>query len=189
MNDATLRLEPCDVFLTKGDSFVSRAILFFTRSFGEKRTEVNHVGIVVGAGPVRSAVIVEALGKVRKHPLGRYAKKRTTAVAVFRPLNLDEAEKDLIVQKAESYVGRRYGVVKIAGHLADWCLQGAYVFRWLTRNDSYPICSWVVAHAFSAAGKEFGVEAGAANPDDIWDFVLKNPDKYEQIRELRPLAA
>ena len=40
-------LEPGDVFLTRGSSFISRAIRFFTRSIGEKRTKVNHVGLVV----------------------------------------------------------------------------------------------------------------------------------------------
>ena len=53
--DADLVLEPCDIFLTKGDSFVSKAIRFFSRSFGEKRTEVNHVGIIVTPGSVHSA--------------------------------------------------------------------------------------------------------------------------------------
>lgn len=185
--DEDLRLEPCDIFLTKGTSFVSRAIRYFTRSFGERRTEANHVGIIVGSGSVHSAIAVEALVRVRMHALRRYAAKRTTDVAVFRPINLTDAEKALIVAKAKSYEGRRYGWTKIATHAMDWFLQGAYVFRRVTHQDDYPICSWLVAHAFDAAGKNFGVEAGAANPDDIWDFVTANPDKYVQVRELKPI--
>lgn len=185
--DTELVLEPCDIFLTKGTSFIARAIRLFTQSFGEKRTEANHVGIIVQRGTVHSAVAVEALSRVKRHPLRRYAEKRTTAVAMFRPTNLSDAEKLTIVKKAESYVGRKYGWPKIVAHLADWCLKGAYVFRRLTQDDSYPICSWVVAHAFLAAGKDFGVPAGAANPDDIWDFVTKNTDKYLQVRDLSPL--
>ena len=130
---------------------------------------------------------VEALSKVRRHPLGRYGKKPKTDVAVFRPINLTDDEKAKIVAKAESYVGRKYGWPKIVTHLMDWCLNGAYVFRRLTNKDDYPICSWVVAYAYLAAGKDFDVEAGAANPDDIWDFVRTNPDKYTQVRELKPL--
>jgi hypothetical protein len=187
VRDAELVLEPCDIFLTKGDSFVSRAIRFFSRSFGEKRTEVNHVGIIVESGSVHSAQAVEALSKVRRHPLGRYAKKPKTGVAVFRPINLTDDEKAKVVAKAESYVGRKYGWPKIATHLMDWCLNGAYVFRRLTNKDDYPICSWVVAYAYLAAGKDFRVDAGAANPDDIWDFVRENPDKYVQIRDLEPV--
>ena len=63
----------------------------------------------------------------------------------------------------------------------------ADVFRRVTKDDSYPICSWVVAHAYKAAGKSFGVKAWAANPDHIWDFVNKETDKYDKIRGLRPI--
>ena len=115
--DADLRLEPCDIFLTKGDSFVSKAIRFFSRSFGEKRTEVNHVGIIVTPGSVHSATAVEALSKVRRHPLGRYGKKPKTDVAVFRPINLTDEEKVKVVTKAESYVNRAYGWPKIVTNL------------------------------------------------------------------------
>lgn len=187
VHDDELQLERCDVFLTKGTSFVSKAIRFFTRSFGEKRTQANHVGIIVAPGSVHSATAVEALSKVRRHTLRRYAAKRSTKVAIFRPINLTDAEMDAIVARAEGYVGRRYGWTKIVTHMLDWSLKGAYVFRRLTPRDDYPICSWLVAHAFKAAGKDFGVEAGAANPDDIWDFVISNPDKYRQVRELIPV--
>lgn len=187
VSDEELYLEPCDIFLTRGTSFVSGAIRFFTRSFGEKRTEVNHVGIIVDGGTVHSAVAVEALVKVRMHALRRYATKPTTGVAVFRPINLTDAEKALIVEKAKSYEGRAYGWTKIVTHAMDWSLRGAYVFRRLTSSDDYPICSWLVAYAFAAAGKDFGVEAGAANPDDIWDFATSNADKYVQIRGLTPI--
>ncbi len=185
--DQELVLEPCDVFLTQGTSFVSKAIRFFTRKVGEKRTQVNHVGVIVAPGTVHTAIAVEALVRVRMHALRRYASKKTTGVAVFRPTNLTEDEKAKIVAKAKSYEGKRYGWTKIVTHAMDWALQGAYVFRRLTHRDDYPICSWLVAYAFKEADKHFGVDAGAANPDDIWDFVTTNPDKYVQVRELKPI--
>lgn len=187
--DSALILDPCDIFLTKGTSFVSKAIRFFTRSFGEKRTQANHVGIIVETGTVHSAIAVEALSKVRVHAMRRYGAKKTTGVAVFRPINLTEEEKATIVAKAKTYVDRRYGYGKIIAHLLDWGLKGAYVFRRFTDNEKYPICSWLVAHAYAAADKDFGVEAGAANPDDVWDFVTTNPDKYIQVRQLKPIPA
>lgn len=186
-SSTNVELLPCDVFLTKGSSFVSRAIRFFTRHFGESRTQVNHVGIMVGGGSLHSAIAVEALTKVKRHPLGRYAKQQATGVAVYRPLNLTADEMAAVAAKAESYVDRPYGWFKIATHLADWALLGAYVFRRMTDDDRYPICSWVVAQAFAAADKDFGVEPGAASPDDIWDFVTANPDKYTEIRGLEPI--
>ena len=187
--DEQLVLEPCDIFLTKGRGPISWAIRFFTRGVGESRTHVNHVGIIVDAGSVHSAMAVEALTKVKRHRLARYARKPRTDVAVFRPINLTDDEKATIVDKANDYVGRKYGVLKIATHLADWCLLGAYAFRRLTNSHNYPICSWVVAHAYLAADKDFDVEASAASPDDIWDFVTDddNADKYVQVRDLKPI--
>ena len=183
-NADVVKLEPCDVFLTRGSGFVSHAIRVLTRRFGEERTEVNHVGIIVGEGTMTTAMAVEALVKVRKHPLGRYARKPDTAVAVYRPINLTGDEKTAIVAKALTYEGRDYGFIKIAAHFLDWSLQGAYVFRRFTRMDDYPICSWLVAYAFASAQKNFGCEPGAATPDDIWDFVTTNPDMYVLIHPL-----
>ena len=71
--------------------------------------------------------------------------------------------------------------------LADWALLGAYVFRRLGRMDRYPICSWLVAHSYKAAGLHFGVAPGAATPDDIWDFVTTRTDRFQEIRPLGPL--
>lgn len=182
-----VQLQPCDVFLTKGSGFVSRAIRFFTRRFGERRTQVNHVGMIVEPGSLHSAIAIEALTTVKRHPLGRFAGQRSTGVAVYRPTNLTPGDVATIVAKAEGYVGRDYGWFKIVTHLADWVLLGAFVFRRLTQEDRYPICSWVVAHAFAAADKNFGVDPGAASPDDIWDFVTANPDTYTEIRGLEPI--
>ena len=162
--DTELQLQPCDVFLTNGTSFVSKAIRFFTRRIGESRTQANHVEIIVQEGTEHSALAVEALALVRRHALGRYASKEKTKVAVFHPINLTADEKDRIVARANSHVGRKYGVLRIVTHALDWALQGAYVFRRLTNEDNYPICSRVVARAFKAAHKDFGIEAGAASP-------------------------
>ena len=162
------------MFLTKGTSLLSRAVRIFTRTLGEKRTDVNHVGVVVARGDLNTCTVVEALIKVGEHPLwSQYGPPKKDSVAVFRPLNLTEEEVDTIVTEAREQVGKKFGVLKILGHFLDWCLQGVYFFRWFFRNGKYPICSWLVAHAFAKAGRDFGVNAGAADPDDIWDFVTK----------------
>jgi len=181
-------LEPGDVVLTRSRGIVGWFIRLFTRHIGESRTKASHTGIIVAAGSLQTAVIVEALSTVQRHRLwDRYA-SRSHEVAVYRPLNLSEAETAAIVAKAETYVGRKYGYLKIFAHWLDWLLQGAYVFRRLANQDRYPICSWVVAHAFGAAGKDFGVAAGAATPDDIWDFVTTNPGRYREVVALGRLT-
>jgi len=182
-------LKPGDIFFTRGTGCLSCAIRVCTRSFGEKRSKVNHVGVVVEQGGIKSAVIVEALSKVRMHRLWeRYSPPKKDQVAVYRANNLTPEQIEIIVAEANEQVGRLYGYVKIIAHLLDWVLNGAYVFRRLTSDPRYPICSWLVAHSYSKAGKHFGVAPSAADPDDIWDFVDKRTDIYEPIIELGSLT-
>jgi len=170
-------LQACDVVLTRSETFVGKSIRFFTRRIGEGQTRVNHAGIM---GTPR--LIIEALQTVVRRSLtDAYGPPSKQQIAVYRPLNLTPEEQVKVMLKANSYVGMRYGYVKIVAQALDWALQGAYVFRRMAGMDKYPICSWVVAHAYSAAGKDFGVAAGAATPDDIHDFVIKHPDKYECV--------
>jgi len=186
MNDVLLA--PGDVVLTRSGGIVGWAIRLFTRRIGESRTKASHSGIIVVGGPLDAAIVVEALATVKRHRLWKRYANANRDVAVYRPLNLSEAELAAVVAKAETYVGRRYGYFKLVAHWLDWVLQGAYVFRRLANQDRYPICSWVVAYAFAAAGKDFGVDPGAATPDDIWDFVKGNPDKYREVVALGPLT-
>ncbi|MDI6744701.1 MAG: hypothetical protein QMD07_04915 [Thermodesulfovibrionales bacterium] len=91
-------LKPGDVFLTRGKGFISKAIRFFTRSIGESRTKVNHVGIVIEEGTLKTAVVVEALSMVRRHRLwDKYGPPAKDAVAVYRAKNLSQEEIKTIV--------------------------------------------------------------------------------------------
>lgn len=183
-------LKPGDVFLTKGPGLFSRLIRFCSRSIGESRARVNHAGVVVKEGTLRTAEIVESVAVARRCRLWEhYGPPAKDAVAVFRPLNLTPEQVAVIVATAERQVGKKYDMLKLAAHLLDWLLLGAYLFRRLADTGDYPICSWLVAHAFGEAGKNFGVERGAAEPDDIWDFVTANKDKYECLHPLERLRA
>jgi Permuted papain-like amidase enzyme, YaeF/YiiX, C92 family len=183
MTDQPILL-PGDIFLTQGNSRISRLIRFFSRNKGEAATQVNHTGIVVKGGTPDQAVIVEASSKVLKHSMNGYYNSKNTKVAVFRPKNISPATIDTIVYRAEKYVGMKYGYIKIVAHFLDWCLGGVYFFRRFAFMDKYPICSWVVAYAYADSGYTFGVEPGGCSPDDIWDFCLFNADKYEMIHGL-----
>ena len=182
-------LKPGDIFFTRGSGLLSRAIRVCTRSFGEKPSRVNHVGVIVEEGGIQTAMVVEALIKVRKHRLWKqYGSSKRQQVAVYRAKNLNPEQIEIIIAEANKQVGRRYGFGKIIAHFLDWLLTGAYVFRRLTSDPRYPICSWLVAHSYSEAGKHFGVAPGAADPDDIWDFIVKRTDIYESIIDLGSLA-
>lgn len=169
-----LELKKGDIFFTRGAGIISRLIRLFSRTGGEGRTYVNHVGIIVDD----HGTAVEALAGVKRHDLYTQYNDGSTDIAVFRPIGLSPDELEKIVSKAESYVGNKYGYAKIFAHLGDWLLGGRYFFRRFTSQDNYPICSWLVAAAYGAADKHFGCSVGMAQPDDIWDFVNANPDKY-----------
>lgn len=181
-----LLLQPADIFLVRGKSFLSKAIRFFTRAPGEKPSTVSHVGLITTPGDIRTATAVEALNKVRRAP---FAKHVGETVEVYRPTNLKEWEVHRIARVAEQYVGRPYGYLKIITQMIDGgLLFGHYITRRLTNSDIFPICSWLVAHAYLSAGKDFGVHPGAATPDDIEDFVKRNPDKYTCVFPLGTLT-
>jgi hypothetical protein len=184
-----VRLQPADIFLTRSHTLLGGLIRFFTRAIGESRTKVNHVGVVVEGGDARTAVVVEALAFVRRHTLwSRYGGSRKFEVAVFRPRDLGAEDVRTIVASAEEDVGQSYGWLMVVAHLLDRLLFGAYLFRRIIRADDYPICSWVVAWAYQKVGRDFGVPAAAADPDDIWDHVRAHPEAYEEILPLGPLA-
>jgi len=184
-----LLLLPGDIVLTRGPGFVGKAIRFFTRHFGESRTKVNHTGIIVQGGPLREAVIVEASLRVVRHGLFAEYGAKNHEIAVYRPTRLTPLQIQRIVATANGYIGRTYGFGKIALHALDWVLQGAYVFRRLGQMDEYPICSWLVAHSYATAGVYFGVDPGAATPDDIWDYVTGRPAEFVRVRTLSRLDA
>jgi hypothetical protein len=181
---------PADIFFTRGTSLVSRAIRVLTRHIGESRTQVNHVGLIVGSGlPVADATLVEAVRGVRVTTMPRYADARTAVAVYRRRLDApDRTPRRRIADRGLSYVGKRYGYGKILLHALDWCLLGAFVFRRLGRMDRYPICSWLVACSYSReADITFGIDSAAASPDDIWDYVTTHPDEWTCVRSLAPL--
>jgi hypothetical protein len=175
-------LKACDIVLTRSETLVGRLIRYFSQSPGEPESQVNHVGVMV-----TPTLIVEAVSKVVRRPLiDAYGPKSKQKLAVYRPLFLSGPDEVKVVLKANSYVGRKYGYLKLAAHLADWCLGGAYVFRRLCGIERYPMCSWLDAHVFREVGETFGVEENACEPDDIWDWVTAHPERYGCVKQLGP---
>jgi hypothetical protein len=175
-----MNMEPGDIVLVSSPSWISRAIRWFERSPGEARSKASHVGIIVEGGPLESAVIVEALTTVKRHGLqSAYAASGAT-ITVRRMPGITQAHQQQAALAAESYVGRKYGYLKIAAHAMDrglsWLTLGAwkspFVFRRLAMMDKYPICSWVVAFSYAEFGATFGIAPEACDPDDIDDATL-----------------
>jgi len=182
MGGGDMELLPGDIVLTRSKGFVGWLIRQFTRTTGEKRTKVNHCGVMVDGDH-----LVEALSKVFKNDLRQRYRGGRAQIAIYRWKGLTEEELQTVGAKAHSYVGRGYGWTKILAHAMDRMFGGVYWFRRLARMDKYPICSWVVAYAYHTIGKGFGVEPNAADPDHIWDYC-EEEETRAQFEKIFPLG-
>ena len=181
-------LEPGDIILTQGNSWLSRMIRRFERAPGEGPALVNHAGICVCSPDI----IVEALEHVERHSYITKYVGSGHKMMVFRPRDLNPVDQRILIHAAEHYIGDSYGWWKLLGHLGDAWLSSKvgreiYLLRRLFFLDRYPICSYLVAQAESRIGRDFGVPANEADPDDIYDYCVGHPEKYELVFELQEI--
>lgn len=180
----TLSVLPGDLYFTRNSGFISRAIRDCEQVKGEPYPDCSHVGGYVTPGYWDTADCVEALRTVERHRFGPQYEGSGCDVMIARPLNLTPDQIKLIVSAAWATVGQKYGYGKILAHLIDArVFGGRNVARRLCFANRWPICSWVWAHAFLAAGLDFGCSYRVARPSDMSLFVRRNPDKYAIIQE------
>jgi hypothetical protein len=190
-------LLPGDIVLTTGGGWISKLIRKFTRTKGEGKTRYNHVGIVVKPGTIDTAIIVEALHRVRRHTIAsNYGKPGAGWVAVWGPPKIwTERTVAKVVKDAESYTGKKYGYLKIGLHALDYYLgkilrKEVFLFRRIGFMDRYPICSWLVAHAYDTIGYRFqGKHPDVVQPDDIGDHVRHPQTGWYVVRPLAPVKS
>ena len=168
-----------DVVCELGQSWVGRAIQWFTRGWCEAKTWASHTGHMLDA-----TLIAEALRVFTIQPLDM---TRRIKVWRYKP-GLSECEKVCIVQKALHWEGKAYGWWKNAAHAGDCLLEKVtpfrhvYLFRRLIGMADYPICSWATAWTFwGCLVYLFGVPPNAASPDDFADWCEAHPDEWELI--------
>ena len=159
-----------DIILVRGRGWASSMIRSLTRAPEEGVTRVTHCALAVDGTRVVEAVFPRGV-VIQPYSGGE----------VWRPKNIPEYARRQIVGRALCQVGRPYGWGKIMLHAADGVLGGAYIFRRFAHVDRWPICSWLVAQSYASEGYMFGVDARAATPDDIDDYVRENPHKYENV--------
>lgn len=181
-----LYLLPCDIVLvSQKRSWLSRQIRRFSTSPSDKtKTVYSHAAIVY-----KSFQLIEALaGGVQLTNLKRYSKGYRVMIA--RRLDLSDADQFLIINKAYSFIDKKYGFLKLIAHLGDYYLswfhrKNVFFFRKLTRSKEYVICSWVVAFAYAARKMFFNrTNPEYCQPDDIADEIEQNPGKYRIIYKI-----
>ena len=180
---ASVHVEPGDIVFFKGTALISRAIRWLSRSWGEAKTETNHVGIITSPVrlPLPLAFVTEALHRVQTHLLWNAYANTGTEVSVYRAKNLTKRVRNRLAVKARMHEGLRYGYFKIFLHYLDArLLNGLFFFRRLAFLKKRPICSYLVAAVYAELGLNFNVDSFQAQPDDIWDHVV-NSDHYERV--------
>ena len=101
-------------------------------------------------------------------------------IEVWRVLNINLEEREVIAGVAESLVGKRYPYHHILWQFLDEkLLSGRYLFRRLANLDPFYVCTPLAVACYWAVGKKFGFKnPNEANPDNLRDFLESNPDKY-----------
>ena len=177
------KFQPADVVLTRSPSWYAKLIRFGTQRRGEGKTIFNHAGIIVDY----EGTMVEALGTVKSHNIVDAYAGAKSSVAIYRPTNIPKADREVICDKARSYIGDSYGYGKIVLQAFDGVLGRVGIppfFTRFVRFDDHPMCSYLDAMSFKAAGYDFGVKAHMATPDDIGDFCRLRTDFYMCVRFL-----
>jgi hypothetical protein len=167
--------KPGDLVFVEGNYFfISDIIKFLSKKRSEDITFATHI-----MGFVSETEIVESDIVSRKFTFDKntYPYK----FEVYRYEHLGEKDLEIIVNKALSYVNKKYGYFKILTSFLDMCLEKIFnkkifLFRKLNNNDNYPICSWIWADAYRDVGITFDVELEMADPDSMHDYVKNNLD-------------
>jgi hypothetical protein len=160
-------------------------IRWATQEKGEEKTIANHVGCIVRPGTALNAFLVEALWTVKNHSFwDKYHGVGT--VAVYRSINLTYTQRVTIHRYLLDHVGEKYGWWKILFHLG-YKLTGKRAFLEPLFIDDRPICHYLIAKAYEAAGLDFGSPARLLDPDEVMDFCRDNPDKYELIHPMKEI--
>lgn len=175
MIDYTKIAKAGDILAVRGTGFLSKGILRLTGN------TVSHVGLVISDNPV--VLVLEALNRVKTDTIEESLKDVENAY-LFRPLNVDETDINTIIRAASKASTNSYGWFSLGLQLAD-ILFRTRLFTDHIYNDRHPICSYLVAEAYGAAGLTFGkLLYQSITPADIFNFAKINSDKYQCI----PLA-
>lgn len=183
-----LILQPADLVFVSGTSWVSRMIRRCETQPGEQPALASHVaGVVSSSMPIDGAMIVEALRKVtRRNLIDAYGDGKEK-IKIVRNVFLNSWQRAGIAAEASAKIGQGYGYGKIALQALDAGLS------WIFRRDvnvfrrfaclPEPICSTLWAKPYASRGITFGVDADAANPDEMLDYIQAHPEEWEVLRD------
>ena len=182
VNIRKLEVMPGDIFLTRGSSWVSRAIRKFQRSPGEPKSWVNHVGMFMQETRFTHAIGIEALHTVKQHNVYDRYKRKKEMIAIARYEPFVKQDRYEVSIEASRFTNAKYGYAKIGGNFGDYLLskikgKEVFFFRNRFKTKRRPICSILDSLAYATKKVLFlQKDPKTVQPDDIWDEIVKNPD-------------
>ena len=186
----TIQIEIGDILGYSGMGILGKTIKWFEKGYHETPSVLSHCGLFANEGSPKNVNIIEALFPkgVTYRRFWHASKDDLPYCYILKPLNLNIKLRLLVIRVSMQYVGDPYGTLKIIPHALDGLMAKAFrkrdfrLFRTLCKIDTFPICSYLVAKSYAILDLDFGIQGSMATPDDIWDFALQNPDKYEIIQ-------
>ena len=142
-------------------------------------TDVSHVALIIAVDPF--PIVIESVNpRVRTIPLD-IAIEDHSPVYLLKNLKLLLSQRWHIVREALKFSTRDYSFLQCAIAGLDEITRS----RWFSQHQitpEAPMCSWLVAEGYKAAGLDFGEPAAGTGPWDIKKFADTHPDIYQVLR-------
>lgn len=174
-----MNFEPADIIITMDKkSLFSRAILYSLRLFQKDPVDYQHSMLVIDNDRCIEANLKVEINRLTDR-FGEFKRYK-----VIRHRHLTDKQRQEIVDKAFSMLGRRYSFLRVGLQLFDQIFSTNYFTRRIGDPDQQ-ICSSLVAWCYKeVTGIKFNkVKWNSVEPDDIDDESLKNPYDWETILE------
>lgn len=191
-----LRKRPCslqvgDILMQRSTSDISRLIREATRQGKETPSFPSHAAMVVEA-PLRAkglsalkvdvSIIEATTPRTRVCPIWEYATESSDSV-IFRMKGLSAKKRTDLQIAAQSYVGQRYPIPKlILGGLDHWIMGDRYFFRRAANLFPTLYCDDTVESIYADADLPIAtMQFGQGGPDELMDYMVRNPDRFEVV--------
>jgi hypothetical protein len=124
----------------------------------------------------------EALWTIKHHFWwDHYRKQQGTAVAVFRPLGLDESQRNAMIDNWLSRTGQRYGWWRLFTFLGEKGTAGIIPFTALHFQDTRVVCSNHIGLGAEKAGLWLGDQPNMLDPNEAMDYCDDHPKEYKFV--------
>jgi len=174
-----MNFKPADIIITREKSnLLSNSIIAVLRFFQSDPVEYQHSMLVANQDTcieanlkIEMSILADRFEDLKKYK-------------VLRHNNLTDEQREAIVNRAKTLLGKRYSFGRLFLQLLDQIFSTNYFTR-RVKDPDQQICSSLIAWCY---GRETGIKFNnlnwsAVEPDDIDDESLKNNTPFETILE------